>query len=972
MKQYLLLVLILLTIGQLIGLVAFNGFNQRNHPELQWKSISTENCRIIYHDPLESEARLTANIAQNTFNTLVKTYQTKPKKTCIIYVSDQDNIPNGAAALSFYIFIWVHQNDFTGLFTGNDKWIRKVVSHELSHWFVASSIESWITPFVPGIPSFPRNMNEGYAQYFSGEPWGYNRGDKYLKASILSQKQGIPSPTIDGNLMYADGFAKVRYLAAVYGEDNLIKLLKFRNSAKLFGFKDAFEKVYKKDYSAFEEEWRRYIYTYYYGEVYDTKSMTADTSAVANINDFTRLKTDYYQFMSMDWKNDKLLYAARKTESQKYLDLMLANVISDSLKSGKLRLEKSKSLFKSGNFTKISLSENGKWAAFAVYSRHKAGRLAPRVYRYNVQKHKLHRLGEGNQPEADSTGGIYFQKLGYGSNDIWYYAPDNSLSRVYQLSTDSQIGSLSLSPDNRTLAFTVFDSSHNFNISILNIISGEVDAEIPLNNMAQSIKWNNNNELLYTIENPVDFNLEIVKYNVAEQSGQSYTNQAYNSIPVNYSDDKLYVMADFDKGAKVPGYFKPQINQAPARTFSENYYNKWIKVNPIYNIPDSTDNITISEPQNYISWQNIRWRLGFALPMYNYAAGGFVLSEALGKHIFGAFAAVPYSQKDKAWWLVMYENKTLAPTIDLMYSRQQMYSGLDDEKLYYQNVDKVSGKISFPFNLPLPYREAGLGFDVSYTDVKNGNDNPIFKDKGFASYGATAGYAYNLPWKRSDLHKVRYYHADYSLQMATKALGMNSDFNQHSFYAGFAYAPLLHIIDNELIRTMALENRSNYEFVNGYQLPQYLPGVNKYDIILSNDRPAFKRYFLRGYEDNYLCKKILNVQTELNFKLMDDMNFDVVFSNLISIHYTGFALWHDYTELHNILRSQSTDSQSNPLPYNKNRSFNAQGFEFRIETNFLFVPMIIKYGHAYDERFEKLNDYFLLEVPFLEMIQSNL
>ncbi len=960
MKSYVMLVLLLLVTIQLMGLVAFNGVNQRNHPELEWKTITTDNCRIIYHDPLEQQARLTATIAQNTFNTLVKTYQTTPAKTCIIYVSDQDNITNGAAALSFYIFIWINQNDFTGLFTGNDKWIRKVVSHELSHWFVAASIENWITLFIPVIPNFPRNINEGYAQYFSGEPWGYNRGDKYLKASILSQKQGIPSPVIEGNLMYADGFAKVRYLATMYGEDNLIKLLKYRGTAKFYSFKEAFEKVYKKDYSAFEEEWRRYVYTYYYGEVYDAKSATADTTSAGNINDYKKLKTDYYQFTGLDWKNNVLLYAARKSSSQKYYDLMLADVVSDSLKSDKLKLEKPLHIFKSGNFTKISLSENGKWAAFTVYSRHKAGRLAPAIYRYNAQKHKLHRLGEGGLPEIDSTGGIYYQKLGYGSNDIWYNATDNSLSRVYSLAADEQIGNLSLSPDNQKLAFTVFDAFRKFNISILDIPTGLVFVTLPLQTMAQSILWNNNNELLYTVENPVNFNLEIVQYKISEQSQQNFTDQAYNSVPIRYTADKMYVLADFDKGAKTPGYFQPQINQVVDKTFNENYYNKWLRVKPIYTIPDSTGNITVSEPQNYVSWRNLKWRLGFALPMYKYAAGGCVFSEALGKHLFGAFAAVPYSQKDKAWWLVMYENKTLAPTLDLMYSRQQLYSGLNDEKLYYQNMDKVSGKISFPINLTRSFREANLDFDVSYTDVKNGNDNPIFEDKGFASYGAAAGYAYNLPWKRSDLHKVRYYHADYSLQMATKQLGMNSDFNQHAFNAGFAYAPLLHIMSNELIRTIALENRTNYEFVNGDQLQQYLPGINKFDIIQSNNRPAFKRYFLRGYEENYLCKKILNVQTELNFKLMDDMNFGVL-GDMLSVHYIGFALWHDYTELHHVLSSD-----------HKNRSYNANGFELRFETNFLFVPTIIKYGHAYDNSFKDLSEYFLIELPFLEMIQSNL
>ena len=950
----------MLLVGQLLSIVAFNGFNQRNHPELDWKSITTHNCQIIYHEPLEQHARRAAEIAQNTFDTLMKTYNITPDKTCIIYVSDQDNIANGAAAMSFYIFIWVNQNDFTSLFTGNDKWMRKVISHELSHWFVAASIEGWLTKLLPGFPTFPRNINEGYAQFFSGEPWGYNRGDRFLKASVLSQRTGIPSPEVDGHLMYADGFAKVRYLAALHGEDKLIQLLKYRNSGKLFGYGEAFQKVYKQSYSKFEEEWRRYIHTYYYGEVYTAKACPADTSAVGNINDFTPLSTGYYQFSNLDWKGDKLLFVARETVNQRYNELLLAEVRADSLKSDKLKLKNTQSLFKTGRFTKISLSENSNWAAFAVYTRHKTGRLAPRIYKYDTVARKLQMFAEGNYPEIDSLGGIYYQKLGSDSNDIWYINPDNSVFKIYSQGLDEQIGNLSLTPDGSKLAFSVFDNAKQFNISILDIDSKQIQQVLPLTGMALSLSWNNANELLYTVENKVDYSLDIELYNLGEKTAQSFAKQPYNAVPIRFIDDKLYVMADYDKGAKQPGWFKPAPANDSPKVFTENYYNKWLHVQPIHTIPDASGQTEISAPVNYNSWRNIKWRLGFAVPLYPYVAGGFLLSEALGKHLLGGYAAIPYSNHNRSWWLLMYENKTLAPTIDLSYSRQQWLSGVGEEKLFYQDMDKLSGRISFPINLIRPYREMDLSLGVSYTDLRDVNDNPIFKDRGFASLGARTGYSYNLPWRNSELHKVRYYEANYALQMATGKLGMNTDFNQHAFNVDFAYAPLLHKVGGEQIRTISLENRAHYEIVNGDQLPQFLPGTDEHEIFQSGNQPAFKRYYLRGYETNYLSKKLLNVQSEVNFKLMDDMDLNI-FSDMISVHYTGLSLWHDYTQLDDILDSPS-----------KTRSYNANGFEVRAETNLLFVPAILKYGIAYDNSFKKLSDYFLIEIPFLQMIEDKL
>ena len=960
MKRLLLIVILLLLAGQVPGIVAFNGFNQRNHPELDWKSIQTENCKIIYHDPLEAQARLTAGIAQNTFDTLVKTYNITPQKTCIIYVSDQDNIANGAAAMSFYIFIWINQNDFTAQFTGNDKWIRKVVSHEISHWFVAASIEGWLTPWVPMFPNIPRNINEGYAQYFSGEPWGYNRGDRFLKASILSQETKVPSPEVEGHLMYADGFSKVRYLAAKYGEEKLIELLKYRNDGKLFAFGAAFKEVYKQSYSEFEEEWRRHVYTYYYGEVYKAKSCPADTSSAGNINDFTALATDYYQFNNLDWKNDKLLFVARKSANQGYYDLLLAEVAADSLKSDKLKLNKARSIFKTGRFTKISLSENGNWAAFAVYTRHQKGRLAPRIYQYDTQNHKLQSFSEGNYPEIDGEGGIYYQKLSANSNDIFYLSPDLFEKSIYSLGFDEQIGNLSLSPDGQKLAFSVFDSDKQFNISILELKHKQVSQILALTGMALSLKWNNDDELLYTLENKLDFSLDIFMYNLATQSTQEFAQTPYNATPIRYLDDKMYVMADFDQGAKLPGWFTPQPPLASAKTFTENYYNKWLHVQPLHSIPDSLGQIQFSQPESYNSWLNIKWRLGFALPLYRYAAGGFLFSEALGKHLLGGFAAIPYSKNDRAWWMLMYQNKTLAPTIDLMYSRDQWFSGVGEDGLYYQDMDKLSGKISFPVNLIRPFQEMDLSLGLSYTDLRDVNSNPIFRDRGFAALACKAGYSYDLPWRNSNLHKVRSYGADYSLQMASGALGMNTDFNQHALHAGFAYAPLLFKTDSELLRTVSLESRAHYEFVNGEQLPQFLPGTDQYAIIQSGNRPAFKRYYLRGYEASFLSKKILNLQNEINIKVMNDMDFNL-FSDMISIHYTGVSFWHDYTQLEDILDSSP-----------KNRSYNANGFELRAETHLLFVPVIMKFGTAYDNKFKKLSDYFLLEIPFLEMIQDQL
>jgi hypothetical protein len=639
--------------------------------------------------------------------------------------------------------------------------------------------------------------------------------------------------------------------------------------------------------------------------------------------------------------------------------LILAEVKTDSLKLDKLKLNNPKSIFRTGRFTRFSISENGKWAAFATYSRHKKGRLAPRLYRYDVRQQKLSRLQEGNYPEADSCGGVYYQRYGKDGNEIRYLPLSQEEQTIYQTFFDAQISNLSLSPDNQKLAFCVFDEQKNFQIRILDLESQQLIKTLELPAMPQSLRWHSADQIIYTVENSTNYQLEIRLYSVSKGTEQQLSSPAYNSTPLRYLDNKLYVMADWNRGAKVPGSFTPGLVQPQAKAFSENYYNKWLRIAPRYSIPDSTDQAQIYLPHSYNSLKNIRWRAGFALPTYNYLTGGFMMSEALGKHLLGGFAAIPYDQ-NKAWWAMFYENKTLSPTLDLMYSRQQWLSGVGEDRLYYQNMDKVSGKISFPINLIRPYQSADIAFNLSYTDLSNANANPIFNDKGFASLGAKTGFTYNLPWENSDLHPVRSCDLSYKLQLAAKQIGMNSDFNQHSWVGGFAYAPLLTKIDNEILGTLTWQNRSNYEFVNGDQLPQYLPGINQYDILQSGNRPAFKRYYLRGYEENYLSRSILNVQNELNIKLFNDAGVNIL-NDLLAFQYTGVAIWHDYTELHDVLDS--------PV---KNRSYTAIGCELRLQTNLLLLPVILKYGIAYDLELTRLPEYFLIEIPMLQMIQESL
>ncbi len=97
--------IILMLATQLFGMGAFNNFNNRNHAEIEWLEMESEHFRLIYHTPLQDWALESINIAEATFAALEKSYNNKPEGKILFYISDQDDIANGATVFDNYIFI---------------------------------------------------------------------------------------------------------------------------------------------------------------------------------------------------------------------------------------------------------------------------------------------------------------------------------------------------------------------------------------------------------------------------------------------------------------------------------------------------------------------------------------------------------------------------------------------------------------------------------------------------------------------------------------------------------------------------------------------------------------------------------------------------------------------------------------------------------------------------------------------------
>ncbi len=273
-----LLVLLALVAGAPSAQIGFGLFNGRNHPELDWQVATTEHFEIVYPSRLAGIEAEAAAVAEATFDALTVTFSADSTALAFrdpirIYLSDEDEIANGVAynvGSSGFTTIWVHVNESAEIWTGDVKWLRKVIAHEVAHLIhyraVRSNLGLLDVFFSDPLPSF---WTEGLAQYAT-ERWDAQRGDRWLRTATFEDRLSYTDGTSpqNGRLRYAVGNSQVRYLAESRGDSTLAQILAHRTPVllglgRVHDFPTAFRAVTGESYSTFNEEWRKHVNVYY-------------------------------------------------------------------------------------------------------------------------------------------------------------------------------------------------------------------------------------------------------------------------------------------------------------------------------------------------------------------------------------------------------------------------------------------------------------------------------------------------------------------------------------------------------------------------------------------------------------------------------------------------------------------------------------------------------------------------------------
>jgi len=291
----------------------------RTHPELKWYTIETNHFDVHYHEGIREIAVKGASIAEQVRPILMEQMGLDTLRRLDIVFTTEDEVLNGFAMPSNHTVIWVDQND-AALWAGDEKWMRTVLAHELQHLVFFNTVKTWLpepmNTIYAGVPGW---VVEGLAEYYT-EKWRPFRFDISHKGHVIGNTvHKIQDP-------HNDGFSKSLYLADRFGDSTIVKILSDRNNAKLLDFKKSFKKHTGLKLKQFNEDWRRHMNTFFFGQ-------RAQKERVEDVGRVHKLPLK--RMAAFDYFNDSLRVAMVGQLSKGQGDLSLVVATRDTAKENK-------------------------------------------------------------------------------------------------------------------------------------------------------------------------------------------------------------------------------------------------------------------------------------------------------------------------------------------------------------------------------------------------------------------------------------------------------------------------------------------------------------------------------------------------------------------------------------------------------------------------------------------------------------
>jgi WD40 repeat protein len=729
-----------LVLGMLPALTAsaqgFQLFNGRNHPELKWQVAETAHFRIMYPRHLAGIEAEAAPIAEATYTALSRNLGVSFDKKIRIYLSDEDEILNGFAVRigNGHTNIWVHVNDVATTWSGQTKWLRTVLSHELAHLFHYRAVEGSLgfADIFFGDP-LPNFWTEGFAQYQT-ERWDAYRGDQWLRTAVLDDRLSYEDGRSiwNGRLLYASGNAQLRYFADRFGDSTLAAVLAHREKylfglVKVHDFYAAFEETTDKTYREYFDDWRRHMNVYYNtlaGQMENPDSLGSEPLTLPG----------------------QYLYDVRYSPDT----TNIAVVSVTSIRRPVRRLyvvdtrKKTRTLAAEGSIDgPVSWSPDGQTIAFSRLIRGERGSLLSDLFTVRADGKKLRRLTNSRRASspAFSPDGRLIAFIGSDAGTANLFLLDPVSGREQKLthySGDVQIGSLAWHPFLPKIAFARFDADGRRDIQVLDIEAGTIAPATDGTYEDHGPIWSpDGKQLAYTSLRDRVPNIFAVDLDSGDH--RRVTNLVAGARVVQWvQPDSLRPVGSLvalvtpsKEGDEAHRFDAARTVTAPEPVLPAPY-TRWLTHEPPNTVPArvAPDPNLIVERSPYRSLRNLTHVASLALPYYNTSddwgvAGVTSWTEPLGKHLFALTGSLSIpTPRENSFVLASYINNQWVPSINL-----NAYSLLPSVQAYGDTFladGLTGGDLSFdwPIDLGLkPYTATRFEVRARYLRIEPLNES---------------------------------------------------------------------------------------------------------------------------------------------------------------------------------------------------------------------------------------------------------
>lgn len=202
--------------------------------KVAWKTYATPHFEILFHDDIAPQARLAREFLEGAYAKIAADLGMRERGIVItVVLTGLPDESNGYATPLGHRMV-IYTRPMQVLASADIAWLKRVLAHELTHQitFLALRKSFWgVYSEIYKSQALPAWFMEGLAQY-EAETWDAKRNTFFAHALYNSALEPYPdlatytkTDPVTGRLVYEQGHAFIRFLAARQGPGFIAKLL---------------------------------------------------------------------------------------------------------------------------------------------------------------------------------------------------------------------------------------------------------------------------------------------------------------------------------------------------------------------------------------------------------------------------------------------------------------------------------------------------------------------------------------------------------------------------------------------------------------------------------------------------------------------------------------------------------------------------------------------------------------------------